>query len=130
MAGTSAAAEQVEESLGDIEFSRAPRGISDMQQEIIQSDSALEDLAAESSRTWGNINRGALSDLLPAFRRRLAPGGQVVLAGLLASDRAPMLDRAAACGLAPREEANEGGWWAVRLGVEARGRGSGGEKKP
>ncbi|PSQ83717.1 MAG: 50S ribosomal protein L11 methyltransferase [Bacteroidetes bacterium QS_7_67_15] len=66
-----------------------------------------------------NINRGALSDLLPAFRRRLAPGGKVVLAGLLASDRAPMLDRAAACGLAPREEANESEWWAVRLGVGA-----------
>jgi len=66
-----------------------------------------------------NINRGALSGLLPAFRRRLAPGGQVVLSGLLASDRLPMLDCAAACGLAPQQEANESEWWAVRLGVGA-----------
>jgi ribosomal protein L11 methyltransferase len=77
-----------------------------------------------------NINRGVLSELLPAFRRRLAPGGQVVLSGLLASDRLPMLDCAAACGLAPQQEANESEWWAVRLGVGARGRGSVGEKKP
>jgi ribosomal protein L11 methyltransferase len=69
-----------------------------------------------------NINRGALSELLPAFRRRLAPGGQVVLSGLLASDRLPMLDCAAACGLAPQQEANESEWWAVRLGVGARGK--------
>jgi len=60
MQETASAAEQVEDSLDDIEFSRAPRGISDMQQEILQSDTALEELAEEADRTWGNINQGAL----------------------------------------------------------------------
>lgn len=66
-----------------------------------------------------NINRSALLDLLPAFRRKLAPGGQVVLSGLLKGDRAPIRRRAAAEGLAFREEKTEGDWWAVRLGAEA-----------
>jgi len=58
--GTSSAAEKVQDSLDDIQFSRAPRGISKMQQDILQSDSALEELAAEGTRTWGSINQGAL----------------------------------------------------------------------
>jgi ribosomal protein L11 methyltransferase len=66
-----------------------------------------------------NINRSALLDLLPAFRRKLAPGGQVVLSGLLKGDRAPIRRRVAAEGFAFHEEKTEGDWWAVRLGAEA-----------
>jgi ribosomal protein L11 methyltransferase len=68
-----------------------------------------------------NINRSALLDLLPAFRKKLAPGGHVILSGLLKSDRAALRECAAAQGLAPQQEATEGDWWAARLGEREEG---------
>lgn len=62
-----------------------------------------------------NINRNALSQMMPSFREKLTPGGRAVLGGLLLSDRAPLLKRAAACGLSLDEEQTEDEWWAVRL---------------
>ena len=67
-----------------------------------------------------NINRNALSEMLPSFREKLNPGGRAILGGLFVSDRAPLLKRAAACGLALEEEQTENEWWAVRLAVRAR----------
>lgn len=62
-----------------------------------------------------NINRNALSKMMPSFHEKLNPGGRAVLAGLFVSDRAPLLKRAEACRLALDEEATENEWWAVRL---------------
>lgn len=64
-----------------------------------------------------NINRNALSEMLPSFREKLNPGGRVILAGLLLSDRTPLLKHA--CELSVEEEMTENEWWAVRLRKEA-----------
>ncbi len=60
-----------------------------------------------------NINRNVLLDLLPAFAGKTRAGGHVVLAGLLRTDRARILDAAAPLGLTLHREAEEGEWWSV-----------------
>ncbi len=62
-----------------------------------------------------NINRNALLTLMPAFAARLAPGGHVVLSGLLRADRARMIDAATEHGLKLSREDTEGEWWACVL---------------
>lgn len=62
-----------------------------------------------------NINRTVLLDLLPAFVQKVKHGGHAVLAGLLGTDRARLLDAAAASGFAAADEASEGEWWSVVL---------------
>ena len=62
-----------------------------------------------------NINRTVLLELLPVFAQKLKPRGHVILAGLLTTDRACMLDAAAAFGFAAVNEASEGEWWSVVL---------------
>ncbi len=62
-----------------------------------------------------NINRNVLLAYLPAFARKLAAGGAVVLAGLLTSDRAQMLEAARRAGLGLADEADEGDWWSCVL---------------
>ncbi|MDX1531517.1 MAG: 50S ribosomal protein L11 methyltransferase [Rhodothermales bacterium] len=62
-----------------------------------------------------NINRNALLTLLPGFAARLAPGGRLVLAGLLQTDRDRMLEATRAAGLAVYDEAAEGEWWSAVL---------------
>ena len=60
-----------------------------------------------------NINRNVLLDLFPAFAGKVRAGGHVVLAGLLRTDRARMLEAAAPLGLTLHREAEEGAWWSV-----------------
>ncbi|QXD16696.1 50S ribosomal protein L11 methyltransferase [Rhodocaloribacter litoris] len=68
-----------------------------------------------------NINRNVLLDLLPGFAEKTRPGGRIVLAGLLTSDRDRMLEAAARMeratrpALTPLHEATEGEWWSVVL---------------
>jgi ribosomal protein L11 methyltransferase len=62
-----------------------------------------------------NILRVILIPMMPALAARLAPGGTLVLAGILRSERDVMVAAAAASGLAPAEEATENDWWAVAL---------------
>lgn len=59
-----------------------------------------------------NINRNTLAALLPEFRQRLAPGGYIILSGLMQDSRSYMrraLDRTA---LRVVGEAAEGDWYA------------------
>jgi ribosomal protein L11 methylase PrmA len=70
---------------------------------------------------FANINRNVLSEMMPALREKLAPGGRGIFGGLLLSDRTPLLKRAAACGLALEEERSENEWWAVRMVVDEQG---------
>lgn len=77
--GIATGAVQVEDALEDISFPRAPRGLTDMQQEIIQSDTALEELAQEADRTWGNVSQGAL---------KAAEGADKVSSGLIQTKNA------------------------------------------
>ena len=66
-----------------------------------------------------NINRNALLAMLPAFARKTKPGGHVVLAGLLQTDRSCMLAAAAGQGLVAVDEKAEDEWWAVVLRFES-----------
>ncbi|MEM8559687.1 MAG: 50S ribosomal protein L11 methyltransferase [Bacteroidota bacterium] len=61
-----------------------------------------------------NINREALRRMLPGFAAKLAPGGALILAGLLLTDRPVILDALADAGLALSEEATENEWWSCR----------------
>lgn len=62
-----------------------------------------------------NITREVLRTMLPGFAERIAPGGQLVLAGLLASDRDVMRRDASAHGFALAAERDDDGWWAARF---------------
>ncbi len=61
-----------------------------------------------------NITLDTILDLLPALCTRLAPDGDLLLAGLLTTQRDRMLEGLAAHDLAAAQEASEDGWWAVR----------------
>jgi len=61
-----------------------------------------------------NITLDTILDLLPAVRTRLAPDGDLLLAGLLTGQRGRMLDGLAEHDLSAEHEVSEDGWWAVR----------------
>jgi ribosomal protein L11 methyltransferase len=60
-----------------------------------------------------NITRDPLLTLLPAFRRRLGPGGHLVLSGLLQSDADRMQEALAEHDFTASDTQTEDGWWAV-----------------
>ncbi|MEO1479564.1 MAG: 50S ribosomal protein L11 methyltransferase [Bacteroidota bacterium] len=59
-----------------------------------------------------NINREALRRMLPGFAEKMHDGSTLILAGLLQTDRAVMLDALADAELTLRDEATEGEWWS------------------
>ena len=59
-----------------------------------------------------NIIRSVLVPMLPALAGRMRPGGALILAGLLESERGAVVDAAASVGLALDGEGREGEWWA------------------
>lgn len=75
--------------------------------EAVPADAAADVLAA-------NITLDTILDLLPALRTRLAADGDLLLSGLLTSQRGRMLEGLAEHDLVTEQEATEDGWWAVR----------------
>ncbi len=61
-----------------------------------------------------NITLDPLLDLLSGVCDRLAPGGTLLLSGLLTGQRGRMQEALAAHDLSIEEETTDGGWWAVR----------------
>jgi ribosomal protein L11 methyltransferase len=61
-----------------------------------------------------NITLDTILDLLPALRTRLAADGDLLLSGLLTSQRERTLEGLDAHGLTAAQEVTEDGWWAVR----------------
>ena len=59
-----------------------------------------------------NILRSILVPMMPDLAARLAPGGTLILAGILRTERETMLAATAASGLALAAEATENQWWA------------------
>lgn len=59
-----------------------------------------------------NIQRFILVPLLPAFRASLAPGGWLILSGILLEEREGLLDSTTYQGLSLEEEDQEGEWWS------------------
>ncbi len=62
-----------------------------------------------------NILRSILVPMMPGLAARLAPGGALVLAGILQTERQTMLDATRDAGLALDAEATENEWWAGRF---------------
>ena len=60
-----------------------------------------------------NILRSILIPMMPALADRLAPGGRLVLAGILRTEREAMLATTEASGLILDGEASENEWWAA-----------------
>jgi ribosomal protein L11 methyltransferase len=64
-----------------------------------------------------NIQADVLHPMLPALRGRIAPGGRLILSGLLLGDREPMDRALAACGL--RAAWKQDGEWASACAAPA-----------
>jgi ribosomal protein L11 methyltransferase len=62
-----------------------------------------------------NVLSGILTPLLPGFRRALAPGGRLILGGILTSEAAGVTTAAEAAGLRLVRSATEGDWWSGLL---------------
>lgn len=60
-----------------------------------------------------NIQRNVLEELLPAFVQRLAPGGLLLLSGLLEQDEVPMERSLRAAGFGVFDRARENEWIAL-----------------
>ena len=60
-----------------------------------------------------NILRSILIPMMPALADRLAPGGRLVLAGILTAERDAILAATDAAGLDLDNEATENEWWAA-----------------
>jgi ribosomal protein L11 methyltransferase len=60
-----------------------------------------------------NILRSILVPMMPDLAARLTPGGTLILAGILQTERETMLAATAAAGLALAAEATENEWWAA-----------------
>jgi ribosomal protein L11 methyltransferase len=56
---------------------------------------------------------GVLRPLLASFRAALAPGGRLILGGVLQEEADEMISAAAAAGLALRVEDVEAEWWGA-----------------
>jgi ribosomal protein L11 methyltransferase len=79
---------------------------------ILRGDLAALPLEA-AELIVANIQRAVLLDLLPELLRRLAPGGMLILSGLLHTDREAMLTALTRSGLHLLDELNEGEWIAL-----------------
>lgn len=58
---------------------------------------------------------------MPGLARRLRPGGEAILSGILAERGAEVLESVRALGLVERERREAGEWVAFRVGLEGRG---------
>jgi ribosomal protein L11 methyltransferase len=62
-----------------------------------------------------NIQADVLAELAPAFPARLAPGGRLVLSGLLATDVDGLLPHYTGAGFALASRSDEGEWASLVL---------------
>lgn len=60
-----------------------------------------------------NIQRGVIEQILPAMRKRLAPGGRILLSGLLETDGTPILSALDALGLRILDQRRDKEWLAI-----------------
>jgi ribosomal protein L11 methyltransferase len=87
---------------------------------VTVSDEPAGSLAAASvDLITANLTLDTNRELLPDFRRVLRRSGMLIVSGLLAGDREPMLSALAACGFAAVDEARENEWIAIAAGPSA-----------
>jgi ribosomal protein L11 methyltransferase len=112
-----AAIELDPDAIGNAEENVAVNGMGD-RVTVIEGDAALLlPLVSPVRVILANIISSVLLELAPAMRDALAPDGRVILSGILASERAAMLDALAAAGWGLESDYTEGDWWS---GVIAR----------
>ena len=68
-----------------------------------------------------NIESGVLTSLLPGFAAALAPGGWLMVSGLLAEESGDFAYEAAPHGFRLREDDAEDGWWAGAFRLPSSG---------
>ncbi len=68
-----------------------------------------------------NIEDGVLTSLLPGFAAALAPGGWLMVSGLLAEESGDFAYEAAPYGFRLREDDAEDGWWAGTFRLASSG---------
>jgi len=86
----------------------------EMDHDSIANAEELLPLVAPVRLILANIISSVLLELLPLIAASLAPGGQVILSGILLEERPRMLEALAAHGWAVEDEDAEEQWWSVR----------------
>ena len=69
-----------------------------------------------------NILSGVIIPLLPSLEMALAPGGGLIVSGILRGERDGVVSAAIAAGLVPDEEIAEEEWWSASLRGDTRPR--------
>jgi ribosomal protein L11 methyltransferase len=88
-------------------------GVADRVTVIEGNASALLPLVAPVRVITANIISSVLLDLLPSLALALAPDGQVILSGILGTERAEMMEALSSAGWRVAAEDAEGAWWSV-----------------
>ena len=87
-----------------------------LQDRIHVSGQTLDDCRGPFPLICANIVHDVLVEMAPAFRRLLAPGGRIVLAGILAGDQEKSIGRAyGRLGLQPVQSLHSDEWAALLL---------------
>jgi ribosomal protein L11 methyltransferase len=103
------------EAIGNAEENVARNGVSD-RVTLIQGDAAsLLPLVAPVRVVLANIISSVIAELLPAIERSLTDDGRAVLSGILAAERAQMLDTLGSRGWRVEEEDAEDVWWSASI---------------
>jgi ribosomal protein L11 methyltransferase len=79
---------------------------------------SVDDVVGQFAWILANIYLGPLIEMLPLFRRRLAPAGTVVLSGILGSQEETLRERLTNAGFVVRQRGEDTGW--VALAVQRR----------
>ena len=83
---------------------------------VVEGDATiLLPLVAPVRVVIANIISSVIVELLPAMALALAPGGVVILAGILVEERGDMLQLLDATGWRVEREDVEGIWWSIRI---------------
>jgi ribosomal protein L11 methyltransferase len=110
-----AAVELDEQAIGNAQENVDRNGASD-RVTIIHGDAALLlPLLAPVRVILANIISGVIVELAPAMRAALAPGGRVIVSGILVSERAALLAAIEPLGFELGEEIADGEWWSAEL---------------
>ena len=100
------------DSIPNAEENVARNGVSDRVVVLHGSAEALLPAVAPVRLILANILSSVLVELAPAMRRALAPGGEVVMSGVLVSERDALLATLTESGWQLNGEMAEGDWWS------------------
>ena len=84
--------------------------------DIWQADS-LRDISGPYDVILANINRNILLEFMPDMRRLLAPGGRLLLSGIMTQDEPAILESAQKQGLSLVKQVEKDNWLAMSLTI-------------